>query len=237
MNRTSRVGEVREERAFGDPGSFGDVATGVLRSMDYLLGRNAPNISYVTRYGDVTSKNQHTRIYSHSLDANLPNPPAGSVAGGPNSHPSDPVADEKLQPVLLHRRDRVLQHQRDHDQLERAALLGVLVHRRPGRRWSPVFSRATVRYHAVSTSPGHFAAAVRLSNTGSQPLHGRAVQFALTGAQQVVGSGVGATVTQNGSWVTPRARPGTPRRRSIGRQRSPLRARRHERTRRPSSSG
>ncbi|WP_459644380.1 glycoside hydrolase family 9 protein [Kineococcus sp. NUM-3379] len=58
---------------------------GVLRSMDYLFGRNALNNSYVTGYGDVFSKNQHSRWYSNQLDPSLPNPPAGTVAGGPYS--------------------------------------------------------------------------------------------------------------------------------------------------------
>ncbi|HEX8496111.1 MAG TPA: glycoside hydrolase family 9 protein [Actinomycetales bacterium] len=58
---------------------------GVVRSMDYLLGRNALNLSYITGYGDVFAKNQHSRMYANQVDPSLPNPPAGSVAGGPNS--------------------------------------------------------------------------------------------------------------------------------------------------------
>ncbi len=42
---------------------------GVLEGMDYLLGRNALNISYVTGYGDVSSQNQHSRLYAHQLNA------------------------------------------------------------------------------------------------------------------------------------------------------------------------
>ena len=44
--------------------------------MDYLLGRNALNISYVTGYGTVFSENQHTRLYSNQVDPSLPHPPA-----------------------------------------------------------------------------------------------------------------------------------------------------------------
>jgi endoglucanase len=68
---------------------------GVVRSMDYLLGRNALNLSYVTGYGDVFSQNQHSRTYAHQLDPSLPHPPAGTVAGGPNSTTAssgDPVS-------------------------------------------------------------------------------------------------------------------------------------------------
>lgn len=60
-------------------------ADAVLEGMDYLLGRNALNNSYITGYGDVYSENQHSRWFANSLDPELPSPPNGSVAGGPNS--------------------------------------------------------------------------------------------------------------------------------------------------------
>ncbi|WP_413760131.1 glycoside hydrolase family 9 protein [Streptomyces sp. MMBL 11-3] len=69
---------------------------GVLESMDYLLGRNTLDLSYVTGYGDAYARNQHHRFWAHQYDASLPNPPAGSLAGGPNSGLQDPVAQEKL---------------------------------------------------------------------------------------------------------------------------------------------
>jgi endoglucanase len=68
----------------------------VVEGMDWLLGRNALNISYVTGYGDVFSQNQHSRMYAHQLNAELPHPPVGSIAGGPNSGIQDPVAQELL---------------------------------------------------------------------------------------------------------------------------------------------
>ncbi|MFC9223270.1 glycoside hydrolase family 9 protein [Streptomyces hygroscopicus] len=71
--------------------------TGALESLDYLLGRNALGQSYVTGYGDRTAQNQHHRFWAHQYDASLPNPPAGSVAGGANAGLQDPVAQEKLQ--------------------------------------------------------------------------------------------------------------------------------------------
>jgi endoglucanase len=69
---------------------------GVLTGLDYLFGRNALNQSYVTGYGEVNSHNQHSRWYAHQLDPALPNPPRGSLAGGPNSSIQDPVAQAKL---------------------------------------------------------------------------------------------------------------------------------------------
>jgi endoglucanase len=70
--------------------------TAVLKGMDFLLGRNALNNSYVTGYGDYFSKNQHSRMYAAQLDPELPHPPAGTVAGGPNSGIQDPVAQANL---------------------------------------------------------------------------------------------------------------------------------------------
>lgn len=69
---------------------------GALQSMDYVLGRNALNISYVTGYGEVNSHNEHSRWYAHELDPNLPNPPKGTLAGGANSSIQDPYAQSKL---------------------------------------------------------------------------------------------------------------------------------------------
>ncbi|MFD8499236.1 glycoside hydrolase family 9 protein [Amycolatopsis sp. NPDC059657] len=68
----------------------------VLKSMDYLLGRNALNQSFITGYGEQASHNQHHRIFAHELDPKLPNPPPGSLAGGPNSALADPVAQQNL---------------------------------------------------------------------------------------------------------------------------------------------
>ncbi|MDX3545939.1 glycoside hydrolase family 9 protein [Streptomyces europaeiscabiei] len=70
---------------------------GALQSMDYLFGRNALNISYVTGYGEVDARNQHSRWYAHQLDPDQPNPPVGTLAGGPNSGIQDPYAQSKLQ--------------------------------------------------------------------------------------------------------------------------------------------
>ena len=70
----------------------GEYAAAVVESMDYLLGRNAMNNSYVTGYGTVYSHNQHSRWFARQLDPSLPEPPPGTIAGGPNSGYSDPIA-------------------------------------------------------------------------------------------------------------------------------------------------
>ncbi|GAA0797901.1 glycoside hydrolase family 9 protein [Spirilliplanes yamanashiensis] len=70
--------------------------TGAIQAMDYILGRNALNQSYVTGYGELFAKNQHSRWYANQLDMTLPHPPNGTLAGGPNSNIQDPVAQERL---------------------------------------------------------------------------------------------------------------------------------------------
>jgi len=57
-------------------------------SMDYVLGRNALSLSYVTGYGSSYVRNQHSRWFAHQEDPSLPHPPRGSVAGGPNADES-----------------------------------------------------------------------------------------------------------------------------------------------------
>ncbi|GLY06366.1 glycoside hydrolase family 9 protein [Actinoplanes sp. NBRC 101535] len=74
----------------------GGYRDGVLTGVDWLLGRNALNISYITGYGEVSAQNQHSRWYAAQLDPALPHPPAGTLAGGPNSSIQDPYAQSKL---------------------------------------------------------------------------------------------------------------------------------------------
>jgi endoglucanase len=73
-----------------------DYRDAVVESMDYLLGRNGLNQSFISGYGERASQNQHHRHWAHSLDPKLPSPPPGSLAGGPNSGLQDPVAQQNL---------------------------------------------------------------------------------------------------------------------------------------------
>jgi endoglucanase len=83
-----------------DIGGAAKYKVAALAGLDYLFGRNALGLSYVTGYGDMTAKNQHSRMYAHQLDPKLPHPPAGAIAGGPNSSIQDPVAQQKLKGCL-----------------------------------------------------------------------------------------------------------------------------------------
>ena len=72
-------------------------------AMDYLLGRNGLNLSYVTGYGTKFANNQHHRFWANMADATYPHPPAGSLAGGPNSGLEDPVASRTLSGCAPHK--------------------------------------------------------------------------------------------------------------------------------------
>ncbi|MBV9883961.1 MAG: glycoside hydrolase family 9 protein [Sphingomonadaceae bacterium] len=66
---------------------------GVIDVMDYLLGRNPLDRSFISGWGARPMQNPHHRFWAHSLDPNLPPPPPGVLSGGPNSTSlrSDPV--------------------------------------------------------------------------------------------------------------------------------------------------
>jgi endoglucanase len=65
---------------------------GALAGVDYLLGRNAMGLSYVTGHGTAYAHHQHSRWYAQVLDPSLPGPPPGALSGGPNSDVPDPVS-------------------------------------------------------------------------------------------------------------------------------------------------
>ena len=65
---------------------------GVSTAMDYILGRNVIEQSYVTGYGEHCLKYPHHRWWSGQLDAErFPYAPDGVLSGGPNSQMQDPM--------------------------------------------------------------------------------------------------------------------------------------------------
>ena len=61
--------------------------------MDYLLGRNPLDQSYVTGYGARPLENPHHRFWAQpGATPSIPPPPPGVVSGGPNSALQDPYA-------------------------------------------------------------------------------------------------------------------------------------------------
>jgi len=66
---------------------------GMVDVMDYLLGRNPLDQSFISGFGARPMKNPHHRFWAHSLDAHLPPPPPGVISGGPNNgRPADDIA-------------------------------------------------------------------------------------------------------------------------------------------------
>jgi endoglucanase len=65
---------------------------GVIKSMDYLMGRN-PNIKcYVSGYGENPMLYPHHRFFCPQIDSTFPSTPPGFMSGGPNSGAQDPWA-------------------------------------------------------------------------------------------------------------------------------------------------
>ena len=67
---------------------------GAIDAMDYVLGRNPLDQSYVSGFGARPMKNPHHRFWAKQANPAYPAPPAGALSGGPNStNMNDPVAE------------------------------------------------------------------------------------------------------------------------------------------------
>ncbi|MFB4276626.1 MULTISPECIES: glycoside hydrolase family 9 protein [unclassified Nonomuraea] len=175
----------------------------VREGMDYILGRNALNQSYVTGYGEVASKNQHSRWYARQLDPELPNPPIGTLAGGPNSSIQDPLAQRLLQgckPQFCYI-----------DHIESWATNELTINWNSPLAWVAAFladkserSDCRVGYSAHGSWPGGFTAQVVIENTGKQAVDGWSLRWSFLSGQRA-GHAWGATLAQSGSVVTAKA--------------------------------
>jgi endoglucanase len=184
---------------------------GALQGMDYIFGRNALNHSYVTGWGERSPQNQHSRIFAHQLDESLPNPPAGSIAGGANASLDDPYAANLLQgcaPQFCYV-----------DHIDSYATNEVAVNWNSALSWiasfladqgdatAPASGSCQVTYTIHGSWPGGFTTQVTIRNTGTAPIDGWTLRWAFVGAQRVTNSWSnvlsqdGATVTaSNQSW-------------------------------------
>ncbi len=57
---------------------------GVVNAMDYLLGRNPLDQSYVAGYGARAMRHPHHRFWAEGADPDFPPAPPGALSGGPN---------------------------------------------------------------------------------------------------------------------------------------------------------
>ncbi|MGN0164539.1 MAG: glycoside hydrolase family 9 protein, partial [Lachnospiraceae bacterium] len=72
-----------------------DYLKAAICQIDYILGRNAMDTSYVTGYGEKAFRDPHNRpTYADGIDDPIP----GYVSGGPNRNPCDPAALEAIKP-------------------------------------------------------------------------------------------------------------------------------------------
>jgi endoglucanase len=77
---------------------------GVTQSMDYILGMNALNKSFVSGYGADPMQHPHHRFWGNKPGAGFPPPPPGALAGGPNATADDPGATKanlKAKPIAM----------------------------------------------------------------------------------------------------------------------------------------
>ncbi|MFF4273428.1 glycoside hydrolase family 9 protein [Streptomyces sp. NPDC001536] len=186
----------------------GRYRTGALEAMDYLLGRNAIGQSYVTGYGEKDSRNQHHRFWAQQADASLPNPPAGSLAGGPNDDLQDPVAQERLAgcaPAACYI-DDIGSYSTNEVAVNWNAPLAWLAayaaERTPSGGEQPAAACA-VTYKVENAWSDGFTATVTVKNTGQSAVDGWQLTWSYPGGQRVT-SAWNATVAQSGAAVVAR---------------------------------
>ncbi|MBQ8906547.1 MAG: glycoside hydrolase family 9 protein [Ruminococcus sp.] len=75
--------------AFTESGNAAHLS-GAVSAMDYILGRNPNDYSYVTGYGSHAVAYPHHRWWSGQIDDAFPLAPNGVLVGGPNSGMQDP---------------------------------------------------------------------------------------------------------------------------------------------------
>ncbi|MEW9532054.1 glycoside hydrolase family 9 protein [Microbispora sp. NPDC049125] len=178
---------------------------GVLQGIDYILGRNALNQSYVTGYGEVASKNQHSRWYAHSLDTSLPNPPHGTLAGGANSGIQDPVAQAKLKgckPQFCYI-DDIGSYSTNEEAVNWNAPLSwvsaFVADQGDGTVRAPASCQVTYTVHG--SWPAGFTTQVTLKNTGAKAIDGWSLKWSFLGGQKV-GHAWSAALSQEAATVT-----------------------------------
>jgi endoglucanase len=181
----------------------------VIQGMDYILGRNALNQSYVTGYGENASHNEHSRWFAHSLDPNLPQPPNGSLAGGPNSQTAtwDPTAADKLpgceaRPQWCYL-DNIQSYSTNEIAINWGSTLswvsGFIADQDNGGA-VPSTNACSVTYTNVNLPGGAYLTVVGVRNTSGKRLDGWSLNYAYLGGQKVAGA-IGANASQTGANV------------------------------------
>ncbi|WP_410657281.1 glycoside hydrolase family 9 protein [Amycolatopsis sp. lyj-112] len=175
---------------------------GAFAAMDYLLGRNPVDRSYVAGRGDRPVRNVHHRHWANQADPSLPTAPPGTLSGGPNSALQDPVA-QRLLPGCAPQRCWV-------DHIEAYSLNEVTVNWNSAFAWlsnwvaersvpPATASGCQVKYTASLWQTG-LTASLTVKNTGTTKWDGWVLGFAFGGAERIT-QGWSAVWTQQGSAV------------------------------------
>jgi glycosyl hydrolase family 9/cellulase-like Ig domain-containing protein/cellulose/xylan binding protein with CBM9 domain len=77
---------------------------GVVASMDYILGTNAVDQSFVSGYGTNAMQHPHHRFWGNQPEQGFPPPPPGAIAGGPNGSPAEATAIKSVGDLPTSRR-------------------------------------------------------------------------------------------------------------------------------------
>jgi endoglucanase len=180
-----------------------------IEGMDYILGRNALNQSYVTGYGEQHSQAMHSRWFANSVNPEMPKPPVGSIAGGPNSTPStwDPVAADKLpgcesRPQWCYI-DDIGSWSTNEIAINWGAALSwvaAFVADQDNGGAAPANGSCKVTYTPIEVPGSPFLAVVTVTNTGGS-LRDWSLEFAYSGGQKVVAA-IGAAQAQVAASVT-----------------------------------
>jgi endoglucanase len=179
---------------------------GVLAGLDYILGRNALGNSYVTGYGSHDSRNMHSRWYANQLDPSLPNPPVGTLAGGPNTLTQtwDPVAQRWLGGCAPQRCyiDDIGSWATNELTVNWNASLAQVANFAADQTGSVAATPSCkVEYKINGQWQSGFNAQILVTNTGDEPLEGLRLQWALPTGQSIVHSW-SVELVQQGHMVT-----------------------------------
>ena len=179
---------------------------GALEGIDYVLGRNAINNSYVKGYGTFFSQNMHSRWY-RSADR-LPPFPDGKLAGGPNSGIQDPIAQSNLQgcaPQACYI-DHIDSWSTNETTINwnsalswYASWAADMADGAP--EWSPPTATCAIGYTVHGTWPGGFNVQIWIENLGPGAIDGWTLSWTFPG-DQTIKNGWSADYSQDGATVS-----------------------------------
>ncbi|QFU89138.1 glycoside hydrolase family 9 protein [Amycolatopsis sp. YIM 10] len=175
---------------------------GAFAVMNYLLGRNPVNYSYVSGWGDQPVRNVHHRHWANQLDPDLPIAPPGALSGGPNSALQDPIAAGLLQGCPAQRCfvDHIEAYSVNEVTVNWNSALAWLSNWTAEKSTVAPSSSCSVTYAANGWNTG-LSASVTLKNTSAVVWNGWTLKFAFAGNEKLT-HGWAATWSQKGAEVT-----------------------------------